>query len=130
MTMGAAQLLIKYGITANVIMPRALTDMTAGGQTAEMFQPPADGGFHAFDPANVAPLVGYLASPESGKISGEVFVVWGNQVQIAQRPTLTDTFANPQGEQKWEVDDLHNSLSSHYDDNYMPVWGGFSVPPG
>ena len=37
MTMGAAQLLIKYGITANVIMPRALTDMTAGGQTAEMF---------------------------------------------------------------------------------------------
>lgn len=58
MTMGAAQLLIKYGITANVIMPRALTDMTAGGQTAEMFAPPADGGFHAFDPANVAPLVG------------------------------------------------------------------------
>jgi NAD(P)-dependent dehydrogenase (short-subunit alcohol dehydrogenase family) len=129
MTMGAAQLLIKYGITANVIMPRALTDMTAGGQTAEMFQPPADGGFHAFDPANVAPLVGYLASPEAGKISGEVFVVWGNQVQIAQRPTLTDSFVNPQGEKTWEVDDLHNSLAAHYNDDYMPVWGGFSVPP-
>ena len=34
MTMGAAQLMIKYGITCNVIMPRALTDMTASGQTA------------------------------------------------------------------------------------------------
>ncbi|TDG14170.1 SDR family NAD(P)-dependent oxidoreductase [Seongchinamella unica] len=129
MTMGAAQLLIKYGITANVIMPRALTDMTAGGQTAEMFAPPADGGFHTFDPANVAPLVGYLASPEAGRISGEVFVVWGNEVQVAQRPTLRDAFVNPKGAQKWEVEDLHSTMASHYDENYLPVWGGFSVPP-
>jgi len=129
MTMGAAQLLVKYGVTANVIMPRALTDMTASGQTAEMFKPPADGGFHTFDPANVAPLVGYLASPESGKISGEVFVVWGNEVQIARRPTLTTPFSNPQGARKWEVDDLHTTLAAHYDDNYLPVWGGYSVPP-
>ncbi len=129
MTMGAAQLLIKYGITANVIMPRALTDMTAGGQTADMFAPPEDGGFHAFDPTNVAPLVGYLASPEAGGISGEVFVVWGNQVQVAKRPTLTESFVNPRGETRWEVEDLHTSLAAHYDDNYMPVWGGFSVPP-
>ncbi|KAA1193284.1 SDR family NAD(P)-dependent oxidoreductase [Pseudohalioglobus sediminis] len=129
MTMGAAQLLIKYGITANVIMPRALTDMTAGGQTADLFAPPEGGGFHAFDPANVAPLVGYLASPEAGKISGEVFVVWGNQVQVAQRPTLRDAFVNPKGETRWELEDLHETMASHYDDNYMPVWGGFSVPP-
>jgi 3-oxoacyl-[acyl-carrier protein] reductase len=130
MTMGAAQLMIKYGVTANVIMPRALTDMTAGGQTAAMFAPPEDGGFHAFDPVNVAPLVGYLASPEAGKISGEVFIVWGNQVQVAQRPTLREPFINPKGETKWDVEDLHTTLASHYDDNYMPVWGGFSVLPG
>ncbi len=129
MTMGAAQLLTKYGITCNVIMPRALTDMTNSGQTAEMFQPPADGGFHVFDAANVAPLVGYLASPEAGKISGEVLVVWGNEVQVLQRPTLGDTFVNPQGAKKWEVEDLHTSLAAHYDDNYMAVWGGYSVPP-
>ena len=129
MTMGTAQLMIKYGVTANVIMPRALTDMTAGGQTAEMFQPPADGGFHAFDAANVAPLVGYLASPDAAKISGEVFVVWGNQVQILQRPTLTEAFVNPEGEQKWTPEGLHGSLSSHYNDDYMSVWGGYSVPP-
>ncbi|MEZ5568053.1 MAG: SDR family NAD(P)-dependent oxidoreductase [Halioglobus sp.] len=129
MTMGAAQLLDKYGITANVIMPRALTDMTASGQTAEMFQPPADGGFHTFDPANVAPLVGYLASPEAGRISGEVMVVWGNEVSILKRPSLGDAIRNPQGAQKWDVADLHGALAAHYDENYVPVWGGYSVPP-
>jgi NAD(P)-dependent dehydrogenase (short-subunit alcohol dehydrogenase family) len=129
MTMGAAQLLTKYGITCNVIMPRALTDMTASGQTAEMFQAPADGSFHMFDPANVAPLVGYLCSPEAAKISGEVLVVWGNEVQILQRPTLTDAFVNPQGAKKWELEDLHTSLAAHYDENYFPVWGGYSVSP-
>lgn len=129
MTMGAAQLMIKYGVTANVIMPRALTDMTAGGQTAAMFAPPEDGGFHAFDPSNVAPLVGYLASPEASKISGEVMIVWGNQVQVAQRPTLLEPFINPKGEAKWDVDDLHAAMAGHYGENYVPVWGGFSVPP-
>ncbi len=129
MAMGAAQLLDKYGITSNVIMPRALTDMTAGGQTAEMFAPPEDGSFHMFDPANVAPLVGYLASPEAGRISGEVMVVWGNEVSILERPKSLDAIANPKGAQKWEVDDLHTALSSHYDDNYVTVWGGYSVPP-
>jgi NAD(P)-dependent dehydrogenase (short-subunit alcohol dehydrogenase family) len=129
MTMGAAQLLTKYGITANVIMPRALTNMTNTGQTAEMFQPPADGGFHAFDPANVAPLVGYLSSPEAGGISGEVMVVWGNEVAILERPTLKEAFVNPQGAKKWAVEDLHTSLAAHYNDDYMAVWGGYSVSP-
>ena len=93
------------------------------------FAPPADGSFHAFDPANVAPLVGYLASPEAGRISGEVMVVWGNEVSILQRPTLKTPLVNPKGAHKWEVADLHTSLASHYDDNYVSVWGGYSVPP-
>jgi 3-oxoacyl-[acyl-carrier protein] reductase len=129
MTMGAAQLMDKYGVTCNVIMPRALTAMTESGQTAEMFAPPADGGFHAFDPANVAPLVGYLASPEAGKISGEVMIVWGNEVSVLQRPKSLDAIVNPKGAAKWEVSDLHNALSSHYDEDYVTVWGGYSVPP-
>ena len=40
MTMGVAQLMYKYGITANVIMPRARTDMTSGPQTASLFAAP------------------------------------------------------------------------------------------
>ncbi|MEE4190475.1 MAG: SDR family NAD(P)-dependent oxidoreductase [Halieaceae bacterium] len=127
MTMGAAQLLIKYGVTCNVIMPRARTDMTNAGITAEMFAAPEEG-FDAFNPANVAPLVGYLASPEAGHISGEVMVVWGNQVDVLERPKFGPKFTSPDGG-TWTVDALHQSLASHYDDNYTPVWGGFSVPP-
>lgn len=127
MTMGTAQLMIKYGITCNVIMPRARTDMTNSGLTAEMFAAPDDG-FDAFNPENVAPLVGYLCSPEAGHISGEVMVVWGDQVDVIQRPTFGPRYNNPKGG-KWAVEDLHNSLSDYFNADHTPVLDGFSVPP-
>ena len=100
MTMGAAQLMIKYGITCNVIMPRAATDMTMQGPTAAMFKAPEQG-FHHFDPANVAPLVSYLSSPRAAHIAGEVFIVWGNQVIVVKRPEPRQAHTNPNGEQRW-----------------------------
>lgn len=127
MTMGAAQLMIKYGITCNVIMPRARTDMTNSGQTAEMFAKPEEG-FDAFHPENVAPLVGYLASEQAGHISGEVFTVWGNEVEVLQRPTRGQQFHSSNGG-KWALDDMHSQLSDYFNADHMPVWGGFSVPP-
>ncbi|MFT5711466.1 MAG: NAD(P)-dependent dehydrogenase (short-subunit alcohol dehydrogenase family) [Halioglobus sp.] len=128
MTMGAAQLMIKYGITCNVIMPRARTAMTDTGQTAAMFAAP-ENGFDIFNPENVAPLVGYLASPEAGHISGEVMIVWGGEITVLQRPTLGQTFNSSDGG-KWQLDDMHSKMSEYFDENHMPVWGGFSVPPG
>lgn len=127
MTMGAAQLLIKYGVTCNVIMPRARTDMTNSGMTAQLFAEP-EAGFDAFHPQNVAPLVGYLASPEAGHISGEVMVVWGSQVDVIQRPSFGPRFINSTGG-KWELDGLHSSLSEYFNAGHTPVLDGFSVPP-
>ena len=127
MTMGAAQLMIKYGVTCNVIMPRARTAMTDQGPTAAMFAKPEDG-FDVFSPANVAPLVGYLASPEAGHIAGEVFIVWGPRVTVVQRPTIDKHYDNPKGG-KWDVADLHQSLSGYFNAEHTPVLDGFSVPP-
>jgi 3-oxoacyl-[acyl-carrier protein] reductase len=127
MTMGAAQLMIKYGITCNVIMPRARTNMTDQGATAALFQAPEDG-FDAFHPENVAPLVGYLASPEAGHIAGEVFVVWGGRVNIVQRPKLDVFYDNPEGG-KWSIDGLHNSMADYFNADHTPVLDGYSVPP-
>ena len=127
MTMGAAQLLVRYGVTCNVIMPRAETDMTMTGATAEMFKAPEQG-FHHFDPENVAPLVSYLGSDNAAHISGEVFIVWGNMVNIVERPKVLPPHINPEGEVKWTQQGLHESLSSHFDENYRSVRDGFSMP--
>ncbi|CAB1369211.1 SDR family NAD(P)-dependent oxidoreductase [Denitratisoma oestradiolicum] len=126
MTMGAAQLMIKYGITANVIMPRARTDMTAAAPSAPMFAAP-EKGFDVFNPENVAPLVGYLASPESGHISGEVFVVWGGQVTVVQRPTLGTSFNSSNGG-KWELDDMHKVMSTYFNESHKTVVDGYTMP--
>lgn len=127
MTMGAAQLMIKYGVTCNVIMPRARTDMTNTGMTASLFTAPEQG-FDVFHPGNVAPLVGYLASPEAGHIAGEVMVVWGSRVTVVQRPTLDVFYDNPNGGQ-WDLESLHESLSGYFTPEHTPVLDGFSVPP-
>lgn len=129
MTMGAAQLMIRYGVTCNVLMPRASTDMTMQGPTAAMFQAPEEG-FHHFDPANVAPLVTYLCSPRAAHISGEVFIAWGNQVQVVKRPEPLTPHVNPEGETKWTLDALEESMSTFFNENHAPVRDGFSLPIG
>jgi 3-oxoacyl-[acyl-carrier protein] reductase len=73
--------------------------------------------------------VGYLASPEAGHIAGEVFVVWGNRVNIVQRPRLDVAYDNPEGAKKWSVEGLHTSLSDYFTAEHTPVQDGFSVPP-
>ncbi len=126
MTMAAAQSLIKYGITANVICPRARTDMTAEGITGQMFAKPEEG-FDTFGPRNVAPLVAYLASPAAANISGEVFIVWGKRVTVVERPKI-ENHIDKAGEGRWTSEELHASLGGYFEKR-TPVKDGFSVPP-
>ena len=123
MTMSAAQALIRYGVTANVIMPRARTRMTDTGITAQIFAKPAEG-FDAFAPENCAPLVGYLASPKAERISGQVFVVWGKQVTVVGRPCTDTRF---ESQEAWSLDTLHQQLGPQFE-KLEPVTDGFIVP--
>lgn len=127
MTMGAAQLTMRYGITCNAIMPRAETDMTKSGPTADMFKAPKEG-FHHFDPDNVTPLVVYLSSPASVRISGEVFIVWGNMVNVIERPKVLPAIINPDGEARWTQEGLNSALAAHFDENYRALRDGFALP--
>ncbi len=126
MSVGVAQLMMKYGITCNVIMPRGRTAMTESMPHSSMFAAPKEG-FDVFNPANVAPLVGYLASPEAAHISGEVFIVWGGQVSVVQRPRIGPTFDNPAGG-KWELDALHQTMAQYFDAGHKPVVDGYAMP--
>lgn len=124
MTMSAAQALFRYGVTANVIMPRARTRMNDSGMLAQMFAKPTEG-FDTFAPENVSPLVGYLASPNAERISGQVFVIWGKHVTIVGRPSTDTRF---ESQEKWSLESLHQQLGPHFE-KLEPVTDGFIVPP-
>lgn len=81
LTIVAAAELARYGVTVNAIAPVARTPMTEAVFAETMRAP--ETGFDAMDPANVSPFVAWLASRESGAVSGRVFEVTGGTVTVA-----------------------------------------------
>ncbi|MFA5565314.1 MAG: SDR family oxidoreductase [Acidimicrobiia bacterium] len=81
MSIIAAKELNRYGITVNAIAPGARTRMTEnlGGRMSQ----PVVGDWDEHSPANIAPLIAWLASPESKDITGQVFLVGGGRVGVA-----------------------------------------------
>jgi len=123
LTMSTAQVMLKYGVTANVVMPRARTRMTMEGPTAIFFKKPEEG-FDTFGPDHVPPLYGYLASPRAERVSGYLFIVWGKEVKVIGRPEPTQVFNT---EEPWSVDGLHEQLGPYFE-KLEPVKDGFTVP--
>jgi 3-oxoacyl-[acyl-carrier protein] reductase len=123
LTMGAAQLMQKYGVTANALMPRARTRMNDSGPLAAIFKKPEEG-FDTFAPENVSPLVGWLASPLAARVSGYVFVIWGKDVTVVSRPRFGETFHS---EERWTVDTLQQQLGPHFE-KLEPIKDGYTVP--
>jgi NAD(P)-dependent dehydrogenase (short-subunit alcohol dehydrogenase family) len=82
LTLVAAVELGRYGVTVNAIAPSARTRMTET-VFVDMMAKPATG-FDAMDPANIAPLVVWLGSGESGDVSGRVFELAGGRISVAQ----------------------------------------------
>ena len=82
MTLVQAVELKRYGITANALAPAARTRMTEQAFAAAMKKP--EHGFDVNDPANVAPLVVWLASAQSAHVTGQVFETKGGLIMLAQ----------------------------------------------
>jgi NAD(P)-dependent dehydrogenase (short-subunit alcohol dehydrogenase family) len=82
LTLVAAAELARYGITVNAIAPAARTRMTEG-VFADMMKRP-EHGFDAMDPANVSPLVAWLASADARDVTGRVFEVQGGVISVAE----------------------------------------------
>jgi NAD(P)-dependent dehydrogenase (short-subunit alcohol dehydrogenase family) len=81
LTLVQAVELARYGVTANAIAPSARTRMTETVFADTMRAP--EGGFDAMDPANVSPLVAWLASAESRGVTGRVFEIAGGALSVA-----------------------------------------------
>jgi NAD(P)-dependent dehydrogenase (short-subunit alcohol dehydrogenase family) len=78
----------RANVTSNAIAPTALTRMTLDLLPAEIRDRReaaiARGEFDFFAPENVAPLVAFLCSEDAAHISGKVFGVQGDSVEIFQ----------------------------------------------
>ena len=92
--------LAKYGVTVNAIAPRARTRMT---ETVLVGMEPAPGEFDEWDPANIAPVVAWLAGDDASDINGQVFVVFANRLHLM---TGWDLYATIETEGRWQIDDL------------------------
>lgn len=124
-TNGAAQALAKYGVTANTFMPRARTAMTNAGIRADMFAAP-DEGFDLWKPENIAPLVGYLASPAAQNISGNVFIVWGKEIAVLESIKRAGEFQA--GDEGWNHEAVAEKLNAFFDGK-EPIKDSFIVSP-
>jgi len=83
-TLIAAQELHKFGVRVNAISPGALTRMTADLGMDKVAEKAAKKGFDFTDPANVAPLVAWLASAESSDITGRVLEIFGGRLKVCE----------------------------------------------
>lgn len=100
MTVALARELERYGVTVNAVAPRARTRMTE----SVLAGIGADGsGFDPWDPANIAPVVVWLASDAAAGVSGQVLVVFGEHVHVMQGWGLVSTATEPGG---WTVEQL------------------------
>jgi NAD(P)-dependent dehydrogenase (short-subunit alcohol dehydrogenase family) len=103
-TMVWASELARYGVRTNCIAPLARTRLTL--QTPGMDQfvaPPEDAAsFDAWNPANVSPLVAYLAT-EDCPFNGGVFHIAGGQVGLFQGWTVGEMLEK---DDRWTVGEL------------------------
>jgi NAD(P)-dependent dehydrogenase (short-subunit alcohol dehydrogenase family) len=120
MTLVAAAEMGRYGVTVNALAPAARTPMTESVFAEQMAVP--EEGFDAMDPANVSPLVVWLASESSGAVSGRVFEVEGGTIglmdgwQFGPRATR---------ESRWAPEEIGAAVADLIEEapNPAPVYG-------
>ncbi|HLY83240.1 MAG TPA: SDR family NAD(P)-dependent oxidoreductase, partial [Acidimicrobiales bacterium] len=110
LTVIAAAELTRYGVRVNGIAPAArtrLTESTPG--LGDVVQPPSEPGkFDIWDPANVSPLVAWLAT-ENCPANGKMFFVQGGSVKLM---TGWKMAAGVERNDRWTVAELDQEMAN------------------
>ena len=103
-----AQELGRYGVRSNCIVPAARTRLTeAAPGLSDIVAAPGDGvGFDLWDPAHIAPVVGYLAAADC-RLNGRTMFVQGGTIRFMDGWQYGATFEQ---DARWSIEDLHDTL--------------------
>jgi NAD(P)-dependent dehydrogenase (short-subunit alcohol dehydrogenase family) len=93
----------KYGVRSNAVSPSART------RIEESLKPPPAGVFDVFDPANVSPLICWLARADCAA-TGQVFHSYGDRIEVLAPGTIV---ADLRHGAQWTSDAIAAALPSH-----------------
>ncbi len=103
-----AKELSRYNVKSNCIAPGARTRLTLATPGLAEVLAPKEGQFDKWDPANISPLVAYLAS-EQCAFNGETFFVQGGEVRRVQSWTMVEAVEQ---DDRWTVSDLAKAITA------------------
>jgi NAD(P)-dependent dehydrogenase (short-subunit alcohol dehydrogenase family) len=107
MTLIAAEELERYGVRVNAIAPIARTRLTlATPGMGSLMAEPDEGELDLFSPANISPLVAYLATDKC-PITGKVYAVQGGAISALSGWHDTETIET---DGPWQIDDIAGRL--------------------
>jgi NAD(P)-dependent dehydrogenase (short-subunit alcohol dehydrogenase family) len=107
LTLTLAAELAPLGITVNAIAPTARTRMTRDFWPEQTAKP--NRGFDFMDPANVAPTLVWLASEQSGDVTGCVFEVGGGMIALEDGWDLGPMIDR---QRKWEPAEAGSAIAT------------------
>ncbi|MGH2373515.1 MAG: SDR family NAD(P)-dependent oxidoreductase, partial [bacterium] len=97
----------RYGVRSNAVSPSARTRLSLSTPGAEEgLKPAAQGEFDPLDPANVSPLIVWLAQADCPATS-QVFHVHGNQIFVMSMPSIVHRLKT---NGRWTVDALDREV--------------------
>ena len=128
LTRAAAMECFGDGITANCFAPGAFTrasfELEAARDSYDKGILIPGRSFVSADatpgPEYIAPLVVYLASEKSSRVSGSTFMVMGNFVGLYHRPTPEKTIRK-EAEEPWGIDELIEKFESDIIPDYKSI---------
>ena len=103
-----AKELSRYGVKSNCIAPAARTRLTLATPGLPEVMEAKDGTFDIWDPANISPLVAYLATADC-RFTGETFYVQGGSVK---RFKSWEFGEGVDRDDRWDVASLAEALST------------------
>jgi NAD(P)-dependent dehydrogenase (short-subunit alcohol dehydrogenase family) len=89
----------RYGVRSNAISPSARTRL-------EDSIAPSDEAFDQFDPANVSPIVGWLAEADC-PANAQIFQIYGDRLMVVAMPAPGHLFSNGK---RWTPADIAKAL--------------------